>query len=284
MEEAFKGLLETRDIAYSLEGKTHWTQKDRFDILIGGCKYDIKGCCVKNTHYITGIENDPGWFLDCSALVPTDQLHSRSLTPTDYYVFPFLIGRELPSADDLSSLFGEYPDKYLIHLFWKYAWCKNKERAPLGKLVFKNNSTEIITLEIGGQDENKDYFEETLEIKPKRSRRTKAEFSTVLFLHSPNLVQGPISIESEKAGLRESVKPEEWENIWFYDGYVFFTGYIAKGDFLDKSKEIPRFYKECKQYGDTQTENNMMLIKELLPLKRLLSTTGGKRKDDRKKP
>ena len=41
---------------------------------------------------------------------------------------------------------------------------------------------------------------------------------------------------------------------------------MKKGEFKERSRNIPRFYKKCKQYQDTMTENNELKVSELHPL------------------
>ena len=62
----------------------------------------------------------------------------------------------------------------------------------------------------------------------------------------------------------------DWGNIWVYDGLVYFTGYMSKGEFREKSKRIPRFSKDIKQYYETRTDNKGVLIKEFYSLKDIL--------------
>lgn len=62
----------------------------------------------------------------------------------------------------------------------------------------------------------------------------------------------------------------DWGNIWLYDGLVYLTGYITKGEFKENSREIPRFYKDCKQYGETKTVKRMMYVKDIHSISDLL--------------
>jgi hypothetical protein len=96
------------------------------------------------------------------------------------------------------------------------------------------------------------------------------EFYTALFVQTADTPSGVLAVKSIEINKTEKVDIRDWGNIWVYDGLVYITGYIDKGEFRDKSHKIPRFYKHCKQYAETKTENRMVLVSELHSIKDLL--------------
>jgi len=268
MESAFKRLLDYHNVQYDLLGNTHWTKKDRYDVGIGGHKFDIKGCFITETWKATAIKQDPGWLLDCSALVPSDQIHTKSLKSDDLYVFPIMTGEmERSNEPDLFTL-DRY--RYLIHCFWNYAWIKNDEWKNRGKLTIESKLDHNLHLRVGGQGENIELVVEEFNLAPGSKVTTKNEFFTVLFTQTNAILHGEVIVQSKKIPEAERIGPNDWGNIWFYDGIVYFTGYLPKHEFKTKAVEIPRFYKKCKQYGETKTVNHSVPVKDLNPLYSIL--------------
>jgi len=263
MEGAFKRLLDYHNVKYELLGNTHWTKKDRYDVGIDSHRYDVKGFFIKDMDNIKAIEKDRTWFLDCSALVPADQVAARSLKDDDVYVFPFMTGRVIRDISDIYSLFSEGQQKYLIHTFWDYEWFKNPEWRTLGQLIVESKMHEKIRIRIGGQGDDKEFIVEKIALVPAQKTTTNKEFYTVLFVQTADTPSGALTVESVDINKTEIVERGEWGNIWVYDALVYITGYIRKGEFKDKSEEIPRFYKECKQYAETKTVNRTLYVKEL---------------------
>jgi len=268
IESAFKHLLDYHHVKYDLLGNTHWTKKDRYDVGIGGHKYDIKGFFITESAKVNAIQKDPRWLLDCSALVPSDQINSQSLKNDDVYVFPFMTGEmERNSGPDLFSI-DRY--RYMIHCFWDYAWFKNEGWKSLGRITIESKQNTTMKIRLGGQKENHELLVEELILEPRSKVTTKNEFFTILFCQTNDDITSDIIVQSEKIPEVEKMGPNDWGNIWVYDGMVYFTGWMTKGEFKKKAVEIPRFYKKCKQYGETKTDNYNLLVQNLNPLYSIL--------------
>lgn len=270
MEAAFKRLLDYHQVKYDLMGNTHWTKKDRYDVGIHGNKYDVKGFFISDRGKADAINKDKGWLLDCSALVPSDQINAKSLKDDDYYVFPFMTGEVIRDAVEGNNLFNQGRYIYLIHVFWGYGWFKNLQWKSLGRLTLDSRMKRNIHIRLGGQGEDKELIIEEYNLRPNEKIKTKNPFYTVLFIQTNNDPSGDLLIKCDTLKEPERISPVSWGNIWFYNGLVFFTGYLSKGEFKNRSVEIPRFYKLCKQYGETKTDNHMLSIQGLNTLKQLL--------------
>jgi hypothetical protein len=268
MESAFKRLLDVHQVKYDLLGNTHWTKKDRYDVGIDGHKYDIKGFHVVDAWKAQAIQKDLGWLLDCSALVPSDQINAKSLKDDDLYVFPLMIGEF--ERNSVPNLFTINRHRYLVHCFWDYSWIKNDQWKSLGHITIGSHLNKKAHIRIGGQGENRELVVEEFDLSPGTKVTTTNEFFTLLFTHTNEYPQGDIVIQRKSKGKQEPIRPGDWGNIWVYDGVVYFTGFLSKKEFKLKSVEIPRFYKDCKQYGETKTVNRKMLIQDLNPISSLL--------------
>jgi len=202
--------------------------------------------------------------------VPADQVASRNLKEEDVYVFPVMTGRVIRNINDVYGLFAKGQHKYLLHCFWEYAWIKNEDWRSLGKLILESKMREKIRVRIGGQGEDKELLVEKVALLPSQKKKTDKEFYTALFVQTCDTPSGNLNIKSVKIKKTEEIGTQEWGNIWLYDALVYVTGYMSKGEFKNKSKKIPRFYKHCKQYGETKTENQTLLVKELSSLRNIL--------------
>jgi len=270
MEEAFRHLLDTHGVKYDLLGRTHFTQKDRYDAGIAGNRYDVKGFVVKDRERLEAIRaSGPAWFLDCSALVPADQVEARSLRPEDLYVFPFAT-----SPPENIGAIGRI--EHWLHCFWDYDWFKNKEWKSLGRMRVQSRMPIPVHVRVGGQNEEENFISEDLELLPNRRGSTSAEFHTALFLHCAEVPVGDLVVSCENRAFQATIPQTSWSNVWPNLDRVYFTGLIPKGEFKEKSTEIPRFYKKCKQYGETKTTNRMLLVKHLHPVERVLTLRGSK--------
>lgn len=265
MEEAFRRLLDRHKVKYNLLGRTHFTQKDRYDVGISGHRCDVKGFVIKDEDRLAEIRKDVGWFLDCSALVPADQVEARSLQSDDIYVFPFAI-----VAADGSALKAA-PKSHWMHSFWEYDWFKNKTGTSLGRITVMSKAAKPVHLRLGGQDNDEEFQCEEVLLVPGTKAVSMYEYYTLLFLQAHEPPAGELKVYCQKLEKQETVSDGAWEDVWIHFDRVYFAGLITKGEFRKRSIEIPRFYKKCKQYDETKTVNRTMLIRELYPLKRILA-------------
>ena len=266
MEGAFRHLLEENRVKYNLMGRTHFTQKDRYDVGIRGNRYDVKGFVIKDQDRLWALRQNTGWLLDCSALVPADQVASRSLREEDVYVFPFVTHALGTSAGDIGR-------DHWLHSFWDYDWFKNKEWRSLGRMKLTSSLAAPTRVRIGGQDSDEEYVCEELNLRPGQTMTTKHEYFTALFLQCDTLALGELVVSCEDRGTKGIVGSDSWEDVWLKLDKVYFTGWMTKGEFRSTATEIPRFYKKCKQYGETKTVNRTLLINALHPMSMLLRTS-----------
>lgn len=270
MENAFKRLLDYHNVSYELLGNTHWTKKDKYDVGVRGDRCDIKGFFIGNSEKSKKLKKDKGWLLDCSALVPVDQIDSRTLKNNDKYVFPFLTGRYIGNNQGVNSLFTEPEKKYLVHIFKDYSWIRSSDFRTLGKIVVESKMRDKIQIVIGGQDKSRELIVEEILMMPMSKQKTNIEFYTLLFVQTDDRPTGELIIESHELNKKEIIEDFNWENIWLYDGLVYFTGYMNKGEFKEKSKYSPRFSKDIKQYFQTRTNNRKIQIQSLHSLREIL--------------
>jgi len=281
--------LDKKKIDLDLGGRTRWYEIDRYDIGINNIRVDVKAFFLDLDNIqlqIKGLDdltpNNTDWLLDCCALVPSDQLKSKTLSDDGYYIFVFITGRFEPINNS---------DRYFVHAFWEYQWLKpakwiNQHGNPsLGKITIKsdNEKDNGIKMTLIGTNKRKSFYSETLELNNRGKAETYGKFFQVytLILEGVDLPKGMIQISGSEVDLTEKINPDigfssirdkdkriiitknNWNNILMYNGLTYFVGCIKKKDFKEKSEAIKRFYKQCKQYSDTIVDNNKLLVKDL---------------------
>ncbi len=279
-QEALGHLLNSFNIPFVTKPKEKWYEVNRFDYLIktskGNVLIDIKSFFVPNSRPELKSEGD-SFFLDCSALVPKDQLESREMKDDDIYVFAFMIGREnkKPSSDLFNA-----ECRWLIHCFWEHHYFKPRKYlvqfgpSRLGSIelhcVQRDAGREFI---LGGTIEEKDYQTENIKIASNSYGKSMKSFFQLFFIRplDNKLPSGNIEINSELDNKPiiipaihgfNSPTQNGWEDIWIYDARICFVGLSTKEYFKKHAEFIPRFSKTVKQ-AETKTDNYAISIKDL---------------------
>ena len=277
VELAFRRWLQAQDVPFDLLGATHFTEKDKYDLRLGGRRCDVKSFLISDRNQIAALRRDPAWLNAAEALVPEDQFQSDRLGPQDIYLFGFLAGLETRGAKDLQQALRAEQPVYLIHTLSQPRWrgvnpAPGADLAPgaglwrsLGQLLFKADTPGPIELEAGGQMGNHAGHAEQLRLEPRVRTAATAEFYSLLYLHVPRLPGGPVGVRSPV--LRETmvIQPGDWVNIWVYGIEVFLAGWLPKADFRALSRRLPRG-STVLQYPRTQTENRAVPVTQLRPV------------------
>jgi len=298
-ENAFIDYLKKNNIEYDELGKTMWYQKDLYDVGIGKYRTDVKSNHI-NFGALRGLkkineidlksieENDFSWFLDCTALVPLDQISKKTERKEKIYIFPFSEGKTKAKSSESKGA--------IVHAFWDYDWLKKsdyKDSPQLGRLIFEfnndNANTEEFKIIIYGTTEPKKFVRETVSIRPGKKTLTSNSFYQVFSLRLllPDIPFGFGNLKIITAtrlietvcgsfGFKNHREDEElildynnWHEVYCYNPNVYLTGYINERDFRVKGKKYPRFSKNIKQYPETKVDNLGIDVKKLSPLSEL---------------
>lgn len=253
---------------------------NRFDYSVNTskrqCSVDIKSFFVvaDNPEFKKqGLE----YFMDCSALVPKDQLEGREMEDEDIYVFAFMVGREHKFF--ASDLFPT-ETKWLVHCMWEYEFFKPPKylneysNDPLGILKISCESKDVNKeFVLGGTCQEKKFYFEKICLGKNCFAETNGQFFQLFFIRpfDNKLPAGKIRIEAKKGRETSSIPslygfdgPEKngWEDIWIYDAEIHFCGFSKKKYFKENAELFPRFSKTVKQW-EPKTDNYGILIKHL---------------------
>jgi len=265
VELAFQRWLDEAHVPYDRLGMTPFTEKDRYDLRLGGRRCDLKSFLVGDRAKITALRRDPAWLLDAEALVPEDQLASDALAENDVYLFGFLAGSETRSLSDLKKIARAGQEMYLLYTPKPPSWLNLNDWRSLGRLVLKVNTRQFLEIEVGGQDGKRAAMMESFRLEPRTRAETRREFFSLLYLHVPHLPDGAVGVHSPT--LRETllIEPADWTNIWVYGLEIFIAGWLTKAEFRARGRKLPRG-SPVKLYARTQTDNRAAPVRDLRPL------------------
>ena len=262
VELALRRWLQQTGVPFDVQGTTPFTDKDRYDLRLGGRRCDVKSNVVSDRTQISALRRDPAWLYEAEALVPADQLRSSRMDDSDVYIFGFLAGLETRDHAELQKAILAGQPVYLLHTLPGEPWAGAAEWRSLGRLVFKAGAGQTLELEAGGQDQSHAALAEHLTLAPGQRMQTAAEYYSLLYLHLPRLPEGVLGVHSPAHAQTVVIEPWHWQNIWVYGLEVFIAGWLSKSEFRAKSRRLPAG-SAVRQYSRTQTENRAVPVTAL---------------------
>jgi len=265
VELAFQRWLDSNQVPYDRLGMTAFTEKDKYDLRLGGRRCDLKSFLLSNRQKISTLRRDPTWLLDAAALVPEDQFASNSLEENDFYLFGFLAGLETRRTEDLKKAIEAGQNFYLLHTLSAPAWLSQTRWQSLGRLALKSNAAQPLDVEVGGQNERREALVEQVRLGPRTRIQTQYEFYSLLYLHTPHLPDGAVGVNSPALKQTHLIAQTDWINIWIYGLEIYLAGWLTKAEFRTLSQRLPAGTR-VKQYPSTQTANRSVFVRELRPM------------------
>lgn len=267
-EMAVRRWLEGEGIPYERLGATAFTEPDKFDLALGGRRCDLKSFLLYNKAKITALHQDASWLLDAQALIPVEQFESARLEENDLYLFGFMTGLEARHSAETAQALQKNLPAFLVFIPPAADWVPTKTWQPLGEVALRLNGGDGITVEVGGQNQQREAIRERIHLGARQSIQLQQNYFSILYLALPRLPTGALSLQSHQHSL--VVNPNEWANIWIYGQRVYLCGWMNKNDFRAASKILPKG-SPVKQYTHTSTVNRALPISELRPLAELVT-------------
>jgi hypothetical protein len=268
VELAFRRWLDANEVPYDLHGVTAFTEKDKYDLRLGGRRVDLKSFFLTDREAITALRRDPGWLLDAEALVPEDQLASAKLDDGDVYVFGFLTGLEARQQADTRQAEAAGQPLELVATLADDVWLGRSKWRTLGALALKSNCGAPLELEVGGQARDRGALAETLILPPGTRVVAQHRYYALLYLRAFRAPEAEVGVHSPNLQRTHVVRPVDWHNIWVYGMDVFVAGWLTKGELLARGRRLPAGAR-VKQYPRTQTANRSVLVQDLRPVAEL---------------
>lgn len=269
VELAFRRYLTSRNIPFDVRGATPFTDPDHYDVSLGGHRCDIKSFLISHRTQIAALRVDPGLTLKAPALVPLDQYSAEGHAEGDLYLFAFLTGLLAASPRDMWNAARAGQPTYLIHTMPR-SWNRPRAWIPLGPLALKSESDEPTSVEIGGQNAERDFITRAIELPPRqRIEVVDAGFHSLAYLHAKSRPASRLGLHSPTHKETYIIKPTSWGNIWVYGMDIYLAGWISYGEFRRRAKLIPE-NSRVFQYNRTRTRNLAVSVADLKPLPELL--------------
>lgn len=267
VELAFRRYLSEQNIPFDVKSATPFTEPDRYDVILGGRRCDIKSFLISYREQIAELKRNPQVVLGAPALVPSDQNAAEGRSDKDLYLFAFLSGLIAASQADLEkAMYADQPH-YLVHAMPEM-WARPVQWNPLGELVLKSESDETQVLEIGGQDEGREMRTSVLEIPPRTRVKLDDGFHSVAYVHIKASPSARIGIHSPALQETYIIGEMDWGNIWVYGTNILLAGWLTREEFNRGARAILPGARVF-QYDRTRTKNLAVNVSELKPLAEL---------------
>jgi hypothetical protein len=264
VELAFRRYLGEQAVPFDVLGATPFTDPDRYDVSLGGHRCDVKSYHISRCSQIAQLRQDPGVVLQAPALVPVDQFAAEGHKPDDLYLFAFLLGLNAPAREDVDKAFAAGRSVYLIHPLPE-AWARPSNWIPLERLALKSECETPVTVEIGGQNAEREFVTARLELSSKKRMPVEQTFYSLAYIHVARQPEARIGLHSPVRGEAYIVPLHEWGNIWVYGMEILLTGYLTHEEYRRRASILnagmPTF-----QYASTRTKNLLVPVAELNPL------------------
>ena len=259
VELAFRRYLAGQGIPFEVRGAAPFTEPDRYHVMLGGRRCEIKAALVSHREQISPIEPDPRKLLDAQAVVPSDEHAAAGHSPYDLYIFAFLSGSAAPSH-------GEQPP-YLVHVM-PGPWVRPSGWSPLGRLVLKSESVKAQTIELAGQDGGRVPQSCTVELPAKRRLELPVDLFSLAYLHTGCRPDGRIGIYSPTRQETHLIGAPDWGNIWVYGLDITLAGYLAHEEFSRRARFVPAG-THLSRSAPVQVKSLAVPIADLRPLAEL---------------
>jgi hypothetical protein len=267
VELAFRRYLSQQGIPFDVKGTTPFTEPDHYDVALGARRCDIKSFLIMHRDQISEIRRHPQMLLKAPALVPSDPHAGSSYSPHDLYLFAFLPALVASSQSELQRVIQLKQPHYFVHMM-PDGWNRPSKWSPLGRLVLKSESEETQTIEIGGQDAEREIRSFVVELPP----RTRVEIESGLFsishLHIRSCPTARIGIHSSTRRETHMIGALEWGNIWVYGMDMVLAGYITREEFSRRASFI-QAGSRVFQYNTTTVKNLAVPVSDLKPFSEL---------------
>ncbi len=261
VELAFRRYLSEQRIPFEVKGALPFTDHERYDVMLGRRRCEVKSFLISQRQQIFEIQRDPGILLKAPALVASDQHAAEGHSPRDLYLFAFLTGLVTTSQHDLQKMIEDKQPHYLVHVMPE-AWNRPSKWNPLGKLVLKSESEETQTVEIGGQDEGRVMRSSIVELPPRTRVELQNGFFSLSYVHTKIHSPARIGIHSPVRRETQLIGAQDWGNIWVYGMDILLAGYLTREEFSRRASFIP-MGSRVFQYNQTQVKNLAVPVSEL---------------------
>ncbi len=261
VELAFRRYLSQQEIPFEITSATPFTDPARHDVSLGGHRCDVRSQLISTHRRISELRRDPGALLKTSVLMPVEPMIGDGFSDHDLFVFAVLTGLTAASLSDLKKAVAANQPHYLVHVM-PQPWRSPQHWNPLGALILKSESTSEVQIELSGQDEGRGNLTRLVTLPPKTRVVLDESFYAVTALHIKSIPTARVGIHSRMHREAYVITPLEWKNIWVYGMDILLAGYLTRGEFRQRAKNVkslslpmtelyplPDLFKRVQEWG-----------------------------------
>ena len=267
VELAFRRYLAEQGIPFEIKGAAPFTEPDRYDVILGGRRCDIKTFLISHREQLSQIRGDPQALLRAPALVASDQHAGTGHSRHDLYLFAFLSGLLAASIHEQQKAVEAGQPYYLVHVMPE-TWSRPAGWRPLGRLVLKSESDEKQTVELAGHDRGRGVRSCTVELPARTRVELETDLFSLIYLHIKASPAARIGIHAPMRHETHLIGALEWGNIWVYGLEILLAGYMPYEEFRRRASFLsagaPVF-----QYPYTHEKSLSVPVSDLRPLAEL---------------
>ncbi len=264
---ALRRYLSEQTIPFEVKSALPFTERERYDVTLGGRRCEIKSFLISPREQILQIQRNPKLLLNVPALVASDQHAAEGYSPRDLYLFAFLTGRVTTTQQELKDIVEAQQPHSLVHVM-PDAWNRPSNWNPLGKLVLKSDSEEPQTIEISGQDAGRAMRSLIVKLPPRTRIDVENEFFSVSYIHKKSIPSARVGIHSSARKETHLIATTDWGNIWVYGLELWLLGYLTREEFSRRASFLPAGSRVFP-YNYTRVKNLAVPVSELRPLSEL---------------
>lgn len=267
VEIALRRYLSAQNIPFEVKAALPFCGHDRYDVMLGGRRCEIKPILIPQNQQISRIRQNPELLLKAPALVASDHHAEEGHSPRDLYIFTLLLGGLTEARADPQQVIAVKQPHYFIHVMPE-AWNRPSQWNPLGTLVLKSESDEAQSVEIGGQDEGRTMRSCTVELPPRKRIEIPNRFFCLSYVHRKSASRARIGVHSPVRRETHLIGVPDWGNLWVYATDILLAGYITREEFRRRASFLPAG-SHIFQGKPTQVKNLAVTVSELRPLSAL---------------
>jgi hypothetical protein len=261
---AFRRHLTGQGIPFKVLGETPFIHPANYDLSLGGHRCELKAVLTTRRTQITRLRKDPALLLRASAILPLELFASEGRRPDDLHLFAFLLGLLADSHRDVDRAMSAGQPVWVFHPL-SNNWRCPRQWLPLENLAFKSECESPITVEIGGQNAEREYVTDRLELPPGKRIPVEQGFYSLAYLHPGRRPEKRIALHSPARGEAKVVSPNEWDNLWIYGMDIFLVGWLSHEEYRRKAKVL-NAGMHTLQVEQTGERNLQVTVEELNPL------------------
>jgi hypothetical protein len=266
-ELAFRRSLTEQAIPFQVLGGMPFTHPERYEVSLGGHRCKLECAIISRRSQITRLRKNSALALDAPALIPIEEFSAEEHRPGDVHIFALVLGLETVTPVEIDKALAAGQPACLVHSMPE-GWSCPSEWLLLEKLALKSDCDLPITIELGGQNSEREFCTARLNLAPRKRVEVEQCFHSLGYLQSDLKPDGRIGVHSPARGDAHIISPREWGNIWVYGLKIMLMGWLSHEDYRRKAR-VMNAGMQTIQVEPTRKKKLFVPMGELNPLRPL---------------